>query len=67
MICEILAEDCFQDRGTRFLGEGKLKLALIKYKRVEEILEYEKSGDPEEKKVSISPNDCALVLFLTGS
>ncbi|KAF8381035.1 fkb-6 [Pristionchus pacificus] len=39
-----------KDRGTAFLSEGKVKLALIKYKRVEEILEYEKSGDPEEKK-----------------
>ncbi|GMT10419.1 hypothetical protein PFISCL1PPCAC_1716 [Pristionchus fissidentatus] len=39
-----------KERGTQFLAEGKVKLALNKYKRIEEILEYEKSGDPEEKK-----------------
>ncbi|GMR56516.1 hypothetical protein PMAYCL1PPCAC_26711 [Pristionchus mayeri] len=39
-----------KERGTKFLSEGKVKLALSKYKRMEEILEYEKSGDPEEKK-----------------
>ena len=55
---------CFQDRGTRFFGGGKLKLALIKYKRVEEILEYEKSGDPEEKRVSISSADGTLESLL---
>ncbi|GMS79069.1 hypothetical protein PENTCL1PPCAC_1244, partial [Pristionchus entomophagus] len=39
-----------KERGTAFLAAGKEKLALAKYKRIEEILEYEKSGDPEEKK-----------------
>ena len=39
-----------KDQGTDFLKAGKLKLAFDKYKRVEQLLEYEKSMDPEQKK-----------------
>ncbi|CAI4223554.1 unnamed protein product [Auanema sp. JU1783] len=39
-----------KERGTKFLGEGKLKLAMSKYARVEHLLEYEKSMDDESKK-----------------
>lgn len=37
-----------KDRGTMFLQKGNLKLAYNKYKRAEEVLEYEKSTDPEK-------------------
>ncbi|CAI2352471.1 unnamed protein product [Caenorhabditis sp. 36 PRJEB53466] len=37
-----------KDRGTEFLAKGNLKLAYNKYKRAEEVLEYEKSTDPEQ-------------------
>lgn len=40
-----------KERGTMFLKQDKLKLAWFKYKRVEDILEYEKSMEPEQKKV----------------
>ncbi|CAD6189648.1 unnamed protein product [Caenorhabditis auriculariae] len=39
-----------KERGTEFLQQGKLRLAWNKYKRVEDILEYEKNLDEEEKK-----------------
>lgn len=40
-----------KDRGTAFLKQNKLKLAFNKYKRIEDILEYERSMDPAQKKV----------------
>ncbi|CAO4374942.1 unnamed protein product [Caenorhabditis nigoni] len=39
-----------KDRGTMYLQKGNLKLAYNKYKRAEEVLEYEKSTDPEKMK-----------------
>lgn len=39
-----------KERGTAFLQQNKLKLALNKYTRVKEILEFENSLDPEDKK-----------------
>lgn len=39
-----------KERGTAFLKQNKFKLAYNKYKRVEDILEYEKNMDPPLKK-----------------
>uniref|UniRef100_A0A1I7V2Q9 peptidylprolyl isomerase n=1 Tax=Caenorhabditis tropicalis TaxID=1561998 RepID=A0A1I7V2Q9_9PELO len=39
-----------KDRGTMYLQKGNYRLAYNKYKRAEEVLEYEKSTDPEKMK-----------------
>ncbi|CAJ0929857.1 unnamed protein product, partial [Mesorhabditis belari] len=39
-----------KERGTHFLKEGKFKLALNKYKRIEDLLEYERTADPSVKE-----------------
>ncbi|CAL2047860.1 CBN-FKB-6 protein [Caenorhabditis brenneri] len=39
-----------KERGTMYLKKGNYKLAYNKYKRAEEVLEYEKSTDPEKIK-----------------
>ncbi|VDO19476.1 unnamed protein product [Heligmosomoides polygyrus] len=50
-----------KERGTMFLKQDKLKLAWFKYKRVEDILEYEKSMEPEQKK---QRDDVLLAAYL---
>uniref|UniRef100_A0A8R1HV93 peptidylprolyl isomerase n=2 Tax=Caenorhabditis japonica TaxID=281687 RepID=A0A8R1HV93_CAEJA len=47
---KLAAAKAAKDRGTIFLQKGNLKLAFNKYKRAEEVLEYEKSTDPEMVK-----------------
>lgn len=37
-----------KERGTKFFGEGKNRLAVEKYKRVIELLEHEKSLEAEQ-------------------
>ncbi len=37
-----------KERGTKFFQEGKMRLAIEKYKRVVELLEHEKSLEPEQ-------------------
>lgn len=37
-----------KDRGTKFLNEGKLQLALIKYNHIATLLEHSKAQQPEE-------------------
>lgn len=39
-----------KEQGTTFLQQNKFKLSFDKYKRIEQLLEYEKSMDPEQKK-----------------
>ncbi|PIO75997.1 tetratricopeptide repeat protein [Teladorsagia circumcincta] len=57
-----------KERGTAFLKQNKLKLAYNKYKRIEDILEFEKSMDPEQKKVHfqhmLSRDDLMLAAYL---
>ncbi|CAJ0590367.1 unnamed protein product [Cylicocyclus nassatus] len=53
-----------KDRGTAFLRQNKLKLAFNKYKRIEDILEYEKSMDPAQKKAR---DDLILAAYLNLS
>ena len=50
---KIDAAKAAKERGTHFLKEGKLRLALNKYKRVEDLLEYEKSTTGEQKEVRV--------------
>lgn len=48
---KIEAAKVAKERGTHFLKEGKLRLALNKYKRVEDLLEYEKAtGELKEQR-----------------
>ncbi|VDO36702.1 unnamed protein product [Haemonchus placei] len=53
-----------KERGTAFLKQNKLKLAYNKYKRIEDILEFEKSMDPEQKKTR---DDLMLAAYLNLS
>ncbi|WKY09473.1 hypothetical protein Q1695_002103 [Nippostrongylus brasiliensis] len=53
-----------KERGTLFLKQNKLRLAYNKYKRVEDILEYEKSMEPEQKKMR---DDLILAAYLNLS
>ncbi|KAE9416715.1 hypothetical protein Angca_004347 [Angiostrongylus cantonensis] len=53
-----------KDRGTHFFKQSKLKLAYNKYKRIEDILEYEKNMDPDQTKVR---NDLLLAAYLNLS
>ncbi|CAI5451315.1 unnamed protein product [Caenorhabditis angaria] len=39
-----------KERGTTFFQKGNLRLAYNKYKRIEDVLEYEKSADEEAKQ-----------------
>ncbi|CAB3397489.1 unnamed protein product [Caenorhabditis bovis] len=39
-----------KERGTMFLQKGNLRLAYNKYKRMEDVLEYERTTDPEQKE-----------------
>ncbi|XGW01851.1 hypothetical protein V3C99_014162 [Haemonchus contortus] len=53
-----------KERGTAFLKQNKLKLAFNKYKRIEDILEFEKSMDPEQKRTR---DDLMLAAYLNLS
>jgi len=61
-----------KERGTHFFQAGKLRLALEKYKRIEEILEFEKTleGDQktEREQLLLSGRlNCALVHSKLGN
>ncbi|EPB67347.1 peptidyl-prolyl cis-trans isomerase, FKBP-type [Ancylostoma ceylanicum] len=57
-----------KDRGTAFLKQNKLKLAFNKYKRIEDILEYERSMDPAQKKaLEQSPNNVKALYRKAGA
>ncbi|VDD97354.1 unnamed protein product [Enterobius vermicularis] len=49
---KLVAAEEAKSRGTMFLQQGKFKLAIAKYARVKDLLEYEKSleGDKKEKR-----------------
>lgn len=60
---KIEAAKSAKERGTMFLQQGKLQLAFNKYKRVEDLLEFEKSMDPEKTKVNKSLSYVIMLFF----
>ncbi len=47
---KLAAAEEAKERGTHFFQSGKYKLSIEKYKRIEELLEYEKSLEGESKE-----------------
>ena len=47
---KLVAAEEAKNKGNAFLKEGKYRLALTSYKRIEDLLEYEKTLDGDKKK-----------------